>query len=388
MKKTIKKLVSLLLVTALLTLSVGMAVSAKTTDILKYDKNGTFKILHITDTHQGTDGVKTSTFIGEAIDYAQPDLVVFGGDNQTAGANREDAFAAIKSLIDPIVERGVPFALVFGNHDREGGITNEEQMAEFQTYAGCLAIDGEDVYGCGNYNLPIYDSEGKNIINNLWFFDSGSSNPDTEVGGYDYVRKDQIDWYIKASEKLEAQCGRKVPSIAFQHIIVPEIYELFPETFIPIKEMTYNGVSRLPIPDFTKFSGYMQELPCPPYVSEGEFDAWVERGDIMAAVFGHDHINCFVANIDGIDLVQSPGSGFEGGYGSNLFRGARLITLSEDEPDSYETELVTYKDLAKLDGSELGKVIKSNAIFNDVVLIPLEFLFRTICKMLGFAIAK
>ena len=61
----------------------------------------------------------------------------------------------------------------------------------------------------------------------------------------------------------------------------------------------------------------------------------LETGDIVAAFFGHDHINTFTAKVDGIRLVQSPSAGYHS-YGDR--HGGRLIVIDENIPDSYESE--------------------------------------------------
>jgi hypothetical protein len=82
-------------------------------------------------------------------------------------------------------------------------------------------------------------------------------------GEYDWVRKDQIDWYAAASQALEAQAGAKVPSLAFQHIIVPEIYDIYPALpfGIPGLTMEFLGKNRLLLPNFLEFDGVMLERP-------------------------------------------------------------------------------------------------------------------------------
>ena len=47
------------------------------------------------------------------------------------------------------------------------------------------------------------------------------------------------------------------------------------------------------------------EGPCPPDVNNGQFTSWVKTGDVIGAVFGHDHINDFVGDVDGIKLIQT-----------------------------------------------------------------------------------
>ena len=374
-------------------LSCMVIASADTDSQLKFNSDGKFKILHITDTHHKfSDGEKVEIFIAEVLDYAKPDLVVFGGDNQTNnGDSQQEVYNAIKSLVDPIVERGIPFAVVFGNHDHQSGVPNEEQLKIFQSFPGCLADDVEGIYGCGNYNLPILSSDGKSTAFNLWFFDSGDYNPNEEEGGYDYVREDQINWYKTTSEALERECGKKVPSLAFQHIIVPEIYDIFLRSPIKVKDFTFKGVSRLPIPDLTKLKeGYILEPPCPPNYSAGEFDAWVERGDIIGGVFGHDHVNNFIVNLQGIDLIQTPGACFESGYGTNFYRGARLITLDEKDTSTYETEVISYMKLSRQKDSKLGNTFRSEDLGADI-LLPLELIGKaamTLIKMVFSIISK
>ncbi|MCR4614928.1 MAG: metallophosphoesterase family protein [Clostridiales bacterium] len=383
MKRMTRRIVSIVMALVLLVGCMAIA-SADTDSRLKFNSDGKFKILHITDTHQNiSDGEKVKIFMAEVLDYAKPDLVVFGGDNQVGNGNDYQAnYDAIKSLVDPIVERGIPFALVFGNHDHQSGISNEEQLEIFQSFPGCLAYDVEGLYGCGNYNLPILSSDGESTAFNLWFFDSGDRNPDAEEGGYDYVREDQINWYKTTSEALERACGKKVPSLVFQHIIVPEIYDIFLRSPIKIKDFNFKGVSRMPIPDLTKLKeGYILEPPCPPNYSAGEFDAWVERGDVIGAVFGHDHVNNFIVNLNGIDLIQTPGACFESGYGTNFYRGARLITLDEKDTSTYDTEVITYAKLSKQEGSKLGNTFRLDDIGADI-LLPIEVIGKTVMTVI------
>ena len=64
------------------------------------------------------------SLMNASLDAAQPDLVVFLGDmihgRDLRGEDRIKK--AIDAAVSPVVERGIPFALVFGNHDEECGI--------------------------------------------------------------------------------------------------------------------------------------------------------------------------------------------------------------------------------------------------------------------------
>ena len=79
------------------------------------------------------------------------------------------------------------------------------------------------------------------------------------------------------------------------------------------------------------------EPPCPGDDNFGQFDALVEQGTV--AVFsGHDHINTFTVEYNGVDIVNTPGCTFQS-YGQDYNRGARLITLHEGETE-YDSEVL------------------------------------------------
>lgn len=131
------------------------------------------------------------------------------------------------------------------------------------------------MYGTGTHNLPIYASEGSETKFNLWMIDS--NDYDRVNGGYDYVHQDQIDWYEKTSKALEEKEGHLVPSIAFQHIIVPEVAELLVDS--PFKgenaiSKKLNGQNKLLMLKPGKASGMMLEFPCPSNTNSGEFASW------------------------------------------------------------------------------------------------------------------
>ena len=69
-----------------------------------------------------------------------------------------------------------------------------------------------------------------------------------------------------------------------------------------------------------------------------------DTGDVVAAFFGHDHKNDFVGTYEGVDLVNTSGTGFYI-YGDREYHGARLIVLHENAPAEYDTEMLYYKDL-------------------------------------------
>ena len=226
--KACRKIAALALCAVLLVSLMPIIFAADAAPALQFDENGEFKILIVADTQDIDKPQKETISLLEAeLDAAQPDLVVFLGDQihgPSTGKSVERTQKALDAILQPVAERGLQFAVVFGNHDDEGGVSKEAQMAYYRSYPGCLASAG-DVTGVGNYNLLVYGSDGKTPAMNLWFFDSGTYAPEGQ-GKYDWVRQDQIDWYLETEAALAAQNGgTPVPAYAFQHIIVPDIYD-------------------------------------------------------------------------------------------------------------------------------------------------------------------
>ena len=297
-----RKIAALGLCAVLLVSLISMVFAADAAPVLQFDENGEFKILIVADTQDIDKPQKETIALLEAeLDAAQPDLVVFLGDQihgPSTGKSVERTQKALDAILQPIAERSLQFAVVFGNHDDEGGVSKETQMEYYQSYPGCLASAG-NVTGVGNYNLLVYGSNGKTPVVNLWFFDSGSYAPEGQ-GKYDWVRQDQLDWYLETEAALAAQNGgTPIPAYAFQHIIVPDIYDAM--DIVPSSEKKNGAVEGYGCRKGTYYSaasvmeaGTLGEAPCPPDVNGGEFAAWKQGGDIVAGFFGHDHVNDFI----------------------------------------------------------------------------------------------
>lgn len=341
-----KRWTAAVLLALLPAISLPAAASAQEDNILKFREDGTFHILIIADL-QDTDRPRKETIdlLAGALDQTNPDLVVFTGDNIAGywqGVNEEKTRKAIDCVIAPVAERNIPFAVVFGNHDAEGGVTRETQMKIYQEYKGCLAVEGEDLTGCGNYNLLIRDSRNEKDIYNLWFMDS---NTYAEEGGYAYVADDQIAWYERVSEELKKQNGNvPMPSLLFQHIAVPEIYELLKE----VPKDTPNAVRGHDIRNDRYYiahpelvvQGELREGPCPPNINNGQFDSWVKQGDIKGAFFGHDHVNDFAGRLEGIWLMHTAAAGF---YSYGDTHGIRTVILDENNLEEFKSEIYSFE---------------------------------------------
>jgi len=351
MRKHLRKILSAALAVCLLA-AVFLPVSAadKSTadkDPLQFSSNGTFKIMMINDT-QDTDFTrkKLLNFMNKALDIENPDLAVFVGDNMADfffGATKARVNKAIDNIIQPLAKRGIPFAVVFGNHDEETGVSKEDQMAMYTSYANCYAVDeGSALSGVGTYNLPILSSDGKRTVFNIYMMDTHNKDKN---GDYDGVHADQIAWYEATSNALkEANNGKSVPSLLFEHIPVQEIYKLLKEVPLGTEGAVRKNTTWYKLNE-NLANGALKVLPCNTAAYNGQYDSWLKQGDIVGAFFAHDHANNFIGKTeDGITMGYNGGTGFRA-HGNGDRRSIRIFNINENDPANYETHSLYYGDL-------------------------------------------
>ena len=106
--------------------------------------------------------------------------------------------------------------------------------------------------------------------------------------------------------------------------------------------------------DTSKATGYSFELEHNDTPDCGQLDILRKHGDVCGLVFGHDHVNSFTGELDGVNIVQTSGASFRC-YGNPLTRGVRVFTLDENDTTSFSTYQIGYFDLF---GKKLPSVLR------------------------------
>jgi len=289
---------------------------------LYFNKDGKFKIVQFTDIHAIHKPGETDPaypIMNRILDLEKPDFVIYTGDIATDN-NPEDLWEKITGMA---YERGIPFAVVFGNHDSQFDVPRNELMNLVAGLNGCLNTPKpesmSDVFGETNQVIPIYHSDNpskKCFI--LYLFDSNASiDLPNAPHQYDWIKDSQIEWYKKQSKQLTKEnSGTPYPAIAFFHIPLPEYVT------------AYNNPLYKP-------AGYRLEKECTPTFNSGLFSAFADCKDVKGAFVGHDHDNDYVSFYNGIALGYGRFSGGLNAYHS-LCRGARVFELTENK-ETFET---------------------------------------------------
>ncbi|OAA43947.1 calcineurin-like phosphoesterase [Beauveria brongniartii RCEF 3172] len=216
-----------------------------TRQALTFRPDGKFKIAIIEDLHYGEapasygpvqDALTTNVIGGLLDNEADTDFVVFNGDI----ISRDDIFRNntaryIDQMVAPLVNRSLPWATLYGNHDPGYNRSTIEMRAQERTYPGSRTLSqvpNPQRVGVSNYYLPVFDSDcpagcGCTPELLIWFFDSRSGfayqqlkNDSSRVDQPSWVAPEAVDWFRQENMRLTAKYRRTIPSIAFVHIPV------------------------------------------------------------------------------------------------------------------------------------------------------------------------
>ncbi|MGI6714159.1 MAG: metallophosphoesterase [Bacilli bacterium] len=254
-------------------------------------------ILQFTDLHL-TFGIdhndqKTFTLIDKMVQYTNPDLIVFSGD-QTMAPFGVSLFQMLGRRVE---KHQIPWTFVFGNHDND-----------HDPYEAYLKILGDFEYlqfkvgpeidegGYGNFSINTYYGDAP--FYNVYLLDSHTEAPgDLHYG---WVSEAQVQWY-----------QNKVATDTVKHTV-----------FMHIPLIEFNDSIDLPLND-----GERGEDMWPQGKNTGFFQAMVDSHLAQAFFAGHDHDNSFCfTHPTGIILGYGVASGFNG-YGSAP-KGARTIHIN------------------------------------------------------------
>jgi hypothetical protein len=169
--------------------------------------------------------------INEILDRETPGLVVLNGDLITGdNAYLENGTIYIEQITGPLLQRHLPWASTYGNHDHQFNLSADDILAHEQRWpnARTQKMVNDPNAGTSNYYLPVYSSDCTTNCTPdllLWFFDSRGGfrfqEKDAEgnmVGNEDWVDISVVNWFQQTNMELVNKYQKIIPSLAFVHI--------------------------------------------------------------------------------------------------------------------------------------------------------------------------
>lgn len=264
-------------------------------------KEPKFRILQLSDTHFGTPddeerakNVRSYALIRELITTHRPDFVFHTGDfiNNDKVQPEFGALEFMNSL-------GVPWAMVFGNHDHPTGEAGQKSLDDYYDALGNGTMGFAEGKEGGReycYRNDLRQDGGKPFVSLFAFNTGGSAVPMKVSAG-------QTQWFLDqiAADK---KAGVQTPVLVMQHIPTIEYKEIF-EKKLAVGRQGENVCSE---------------------IDRGEiFRHYAESQRVRAIFCGHDHKNDYLGKWQGVTLTYGRCSGYAG-YG-DWERGGRIIDI-------------------------------------------------------------
>lgn len=309
-----KKLVTVLILGAMV-----ISASAQKRD-LKFNEDGSFKVLQFTDIHMvaGMEDQQAKVFarIRYAVNEEKPDLIAVTGDVVTGG---RPCRPVLKNFLDTLDSYNIPFLIVFGNHDREQDMTIPEMSSLIASCRNSInTLNGDGILA--DMRIPVASTDSKVPGLEIYAMDSHTSiQPGSTYEGkpirYEWFTFDQVKWIRSEFQKSAKKYDCIVPSVAFFHIPLPEFLEAWQNT--TESYFTHNNVKGVR----GEYGGHSR-------INSGMFAAMLEGGSTMGVFCGHDHDSDFIVNHMGIALAYGRFSGEDTTY-HHLLHGTRVIVFNQ-----------------------------------------------------------
>ena len=330
---------------------------------LEKEKDKDFTILNFADVQLAKDdviyenGVAKYAYelMNELITEVNPDLITLTGDQ---GYGEPESIKAISSVIN---KYNIPWAYVLGNHDNEcSEIGVEEQINLYSTYSNCIAKYGPreitesdtGIPKAGNYIINIVEREedGFKIVRSLFMLNTGNkTNPydmDKRINNmyYDHLSDKQLEFYkwgLESSKKYNN--GEYPKSTIIEHIPITAYAFAFAEAFFtdfsPYEFSKIIAVSAGYLPretydgscwkeGYKDSFGVCYEIVYSSPSDDGIFEVIKQYGSTDSMLVGHDHINNFSINYQGVRLTYGLKTGYGSSYNRSLI-GGTVLTVTD-----------------------------------------------------------
>ncbi len=290
------------------------AFTSSDTIVMQKPAGKEFVILNITDPHfsdydmprkesnwdgerRRTEAKPAAENIKKLVALVKPDLITVTGD-MVCYATRY-AIDRFTKLMDSF---GIPWAPIFGNHDREANCDGDFLAERMMRSKTCLFRKGPASLGNGNYVICV--KEGENVIGSLLMTDT--SGP----------REALAAWTTWAAEGVQA-LAPQAPVALFGHKPHEQFAVAYNEAW-DAEEQCFK--------DPTQNHGERHEDECP---WGYELYRTIRDAGIGYCFCGHDHVNNYAVTYNGMRLTYMLKMGKGSGYRDDLM-GGTVITLRGD----------------------------------------------------------
>lgn len=243
------------------------------------------RILQLTDLHYHLPHMtgETDNIVKQLVAENNPDLIVITGDS-VFGPTNVMYTKHVAKLMDSF---GIPWAIVYGNHDDEGKADKYWMGEVYENSQYGIYRNGPcNIGGTGNYALNL-TKDGQPFYSMI-MMDSNSSIQYNGKKEYGAFTPSQVAWYGWLQDGLKSAGYDK--SMMFFHVPFPEFLDAY-------EAWEASGF------DPSMGSGSKNEGVCSAPYNPGMFEKIKEKQATTHVFAGHDHVNDFDIEYQGITLT-------------------------------------------------------------------------------------
>ena len=312
---------------------------------LNFTEGGKFKMLVLSDADINPNTVNA---IDAMVEKEKPQLVMLAGDASSGITTKAELEEYLRTLVAPLEVRKIPWTVIFGEQDTDGGLSPEAQMEVYSSFDHCVAKSEYTYDGAISYFLPVYPhgeiDNGSVPAFGIWAM--GQTSMLSSVGGaadeplleeerengadYGYVSASHISWFTDNQRVLDREGGGKMPTVMVTHTPVPE-FSIIAEN-----------------PESTRMLGNYGEAVASSPINSGLFASVLGAKNVLGLYAGHDHLNSFSGRYCGIELGYAASIGYDG-YGlggtfdiNNSLRGGRMVELTMKDSGIFLSSRMVY----------------------------------------------
>ena len=268
------------------------AMGCGTNQLVARDR-GTFRILQLTDFHSDVsefENERTRADVRAMVARHRPDFLAVTGDIWCGDGHPDAAPMWMARDLNFIASLATPWAFTWGNHDYAADFARAQAkvLATPHHAAPKMTVRGE----C---HLEITGASG-DVVWDVFFANT--------MGQWHLPR--DLEWVLNTSKTLAESRGRAVPAVLFFHIPLRR-YQ------IAIDEGRVSGIA-------------LEEVLFWGDEADTGADLIRSAGTIRACFCGHSHRNDCWFEEGGVIFAYGRSTGY-GGYGDDVKKGAKLITL-------------------------------------------------------------
>lgn len=313
----------------------------------KTDKE--FTVLNLTDIQlnneewaEGHKNRRILTYtVKELVERIHPDLITVSGD--LAWAGNDHAYDMLADFLDSFQ---IPWAPVWGNHDNQNGEDYIKGVAErYKKHPFCIYDHGPSEMGNGNYVIRV--TEENRTVCALFMLDSHDRDPFVNEAGemgsaWGKLRPCQIEWVEKICLELknegckDAMLIQHIPIYGFRTASLAAYKEGLDHKSTTVAESLTDAYWNV---GYEESTGVQHEGVASYPADEGALEAFRRTGIVRHVLAGHDHVNNWIINYDGIRMIYALNTG-AGCYWDPALNGGTVIKIGNDGVASVYHEYV------------------------------------------------